>query len=68
MIPHDEIEVLIREALIARGTGVPDIAAMTVRCNHKGPGTTIRLVFDAPLEVRDSAPVSPPSTSPARPS
>jgi hypothetical protein len=48
VIDHDEIELLIREALAARGAPIPKRSAMRIQCNHKKG--TIKAVFAAPLE------------------
>lgn len=48
-IPQEEVEVLLREALAARGAPLPASAEMTWRRNNKLQ--TFKVVFDSPLKV-----------------
>ena len=51
VLEQQDVEALLREALVSRGTRVPDRLEMRIRTNHKKG--TIRVVFAETLEDGD---------------
>lgn len=52
ILEHDEVATLLREALAARGTPIPDNMVMRVRHNRKKD--TMRVVFQDRPDPRGS--------------
>ena len=55
VIEWTETEVLLREALAARGVAIHPDAEMVIRVNNKGQKQTARLVFKGPVNTLDES-------------
>ena len=54
VIDWSEIQVLLREALAARGMVIPQETVMFLRLNNRPPRQTCRLVFKTAITEKES--------------